>query len=433
MAGAHPARPAPHPRRGRGHARGVPGKKTRAATFAALLREAAGLPDGLDGDCLETDLAFLDNHTTDIPVSLPNSALFLAQAWQNLIAANELPVVADQMAADGGRLPAAGQSAPPDAWVTTIRSLRTRTRTPAEFAAQLPRCPVRQETLAGELRTPVFARLAAKAAAVVTAAVATAPEAPGAVRPVLASARTVTRTGYQATKVTGGSGWMTLLAGVLLAVIGVVLATQGMMAVGLTGSIIALVGALPDRSGRLGHPPRRPHRPRRHHRAGLPGAAHAALGAHRAVGQRQGQQQRLVPRDVLPWLRDSWWAGLAVLGGIIVLAVLLSLIPRRRPRRNRAPKGAGPPPVLPEHDSLLSGGQPADAAQAPVSEGRCAGGRSPCCARQRPPVRHGVRPGTIGFLARVTAGRSPAGRPEARSGYSLIMPAGRNVAVSPAL
>ena len=102
---------------------------------------------------------------------------------------------------------------------------------------------MRQETLAGELRTPAFARLAAKAAAVVTAAVATAPEAPGAVRPVLASARTVTRTGYQATRVTGGSGWKTLLAGVLLVVIGVVLATQQMMVVGLTGTIIALVGA----------------------------------------------------------------------------------------------------------------------------------------------------------------------------------------------
>src|SRR5262249_59840949 len=64
--------------------------RTRAATFAALLRQAAALPDGLDGDCLETDLAFLDDHAADIPVSLPRSALFLAQAWQNLIAAHEL-------------------------------------------------------------------------------------------------------------------------------------------------------------------------------------------------------------------------------------------------------------------------------------------------------------------------------------------------------
>ena len=96
-------------------------------------------------------------------------------------------------------------STPPDAWVTRVLNLRNTNAPPAEFARELPRCPVRQETLAGELRTPAFARLAAKAAAVVTAAVATAPEAPGAVRPVLSSARTVTRTGYQATKVTGAA------------------------------------------------------------------------------------------------------------------------------------------------------------------------------------------------------------------------------------
>ena len=134
-------------------------------------------------------------------------------------------------------------SAPPDAWVTRVLNLRNTSAPPADFARELPQCPVRQETLAGELRTPAFARLAAKAAAVVTAAVATAPEAPGAVRPVLTSARTITRTGYQATKVTGGSGWKTLVAGAVLAVIGIVMATQGMLAIGLTGVIVALVGA----------------------------------------------------------------------------------------------------------------------------------------------------------------------------------------------
>ena len=345
----------------------------RATTFAALLRKTVGLADGLDGDCLEKDLAFLDQHAADIPVSLPNSALFVAQAWQNLIAASELPAVADQMAADGGRLPpltdpglghdssqplwtkaadavrgmwhnaaimrrrpqAAG---PPDAWVTGVRRLENSNAAPAEFARTLPACPVRQETLAGELRTPAFARLAAKAAAVVTAAVAVAPEAPGAVRPVLASARTVTRTGYQATRVTGGSGWKTLLAGVLLVVIGVVLATQQMMVVGLTGTIIALVGAYLIALGAWGI-----------HR-GVLGALVAITALALPVlltlswvrtqlwGDGKDSTSGLVPRDVLPWLRTAWWGGLAVLGGIVLLAVLLSLIPRRRPPVNRATK-----------------------------------------------------------------------------------------------
>lgn len=363
----------------------------RATTFAALLRKTVGLADGLDGDCLEKDLAFLDQHAADIPVSLPNSALFLAQAWQNLIAASELPAVADQMAADGGRLPpltdpglghdssqplwtkAADavrgmwhnaaimrrrpQAAdPPDAWVTGVRRLENSNAAPAEFARALPACPVRQETLAGELRTPAFARLAAKAAAVVTAAVAVAPEAPGAVRPVLASARTVTRTGYQATRVTGGSGWKTLLAGVLLVVIGVVLATQQMMVVGLTGTIIALVGAYLIALGAWGI-----------HR-GVLGALVAITALAVPVlltlswvrtqlwGDGKDSTSGLVPRDVLPWLRTAWWGGLAVLGGIVLLAVLLSLIPRRRPPLNRATKrsiaastavGAAPRPPRP--------------------------------------------------------------------------------------
>jgi patatin-related protein len=352
----------------------------RAAAFAAKLREIAGLSEGLPGDCLAKDLAFLDQHTADIPVSLPNSALFLAQAWQNLIAANELPVIADRMVADSGRLPplvdphppqnpgmpaSAGQkqstwtnaadsarrawhgaaarhrlnqslSTPPDPWVTSMRDLSQQHATPEDFARQLLGCPVRQETLAGELRTPAFARLAAKAAAVTTSAVAVAPEAPGTVRPVLTSARTITRTGYVATKVTGGVGWKTLLAGVLLTVVGVLLATQGMIVVGLTGTIIALAGLYLIALGAWGI-----HRGVLGALTAITALAIPALLTLNWVrtklwGTKEDISSGLVPAHVLPWLRDSWWAGLAVLGGIILLAVLFSLIPRRRPRPNSA-------------------------------------------------------------------------------------------------
>jgi patatin-related protein len=255
----------------------------RAEKFANLLRESVGLADNPEGDCLAEDLAFLDDPDAVIPVSLPNSALFLAQAWQNLIAANELPTIAERILADSGRLPplidprkppittdnaAEGQprprvsarvrttwhnkannhrqnqplNGPPDVWATGVLNMRSANKESAAFARELPSCPVRQETLAGQVHTPAFARLATKAAAVATAAISSAPETPGAVRPVLASARTVTRTGYMATKVTGGSGWKTLLAGVVLAVIGGVLATQGLVVVGVTGTIVALVG-----------------------------------------------------------------------------------------------------------------------------------------------------------------------------------------------
>ena len=51
---------------------------------------------------------------------------------------------------------------------------------------------------------------------------------------------------------------------------------------------------------------------------------------------------------VLPWLRDNWWAGLALLGGIILLAVLLNLLPRNRAPRNsgqETPTAPQPPPA----------------------------------------------------------------------------------------
>lgn len=355
----------------------------RAKNFAALLRKTVGLPDNLEGDCLTKDLTFLDDPDAVIPVSLPNSALFLARAWHDLIAANELPTIAEQMIADSGRLPplidpskppitpgnpAAGQSRPPvsarvragwhkmvtrhrqnqpvngqpDPWATNVLTMKSEKRAPAEFAKQLPRCPVRGETLAGQLHTPAFARLAAKAAAVATAAMTAAPEVPGAVRPVLASARTVTRTGYMATKVTGGSGWKTLIAGVVLAVIGGVMATQGLIAIGLTGTIVALVGLYLIALGAWGI-----------HRGALGaliaittlalvGSLTLAWVRAQIWGTAHNASSGLVPRDVLPWLRSTWWGGLAIIGGFILLAALLGVLTRRKPKRNRAGQNPAP-------------------------------------------------------------------------------------------
>jgi patatin-related protein len=322
----------------------------RAASFAKALRDATGLPTGLSEDCLDQDLAFLDDHNAEVPVSLPNSSLFLAQAWQNLIAADELPAIGEQINTDNGHNPsltgtpaAAKQKPPPDRWATTVHNLQQQAAAPEEFARQLPWCPVRQETLAGELRTPAFAQTATKAAAVATAALTAAPEAPGAIRPVLTTARTVTRTGYMAAKVTGGTAWKILVAGVILALVGGVMATQGMMVVGLTGTIVALVGlylivlgAWELHRGVLG---------------ALVAVTVVALLASLTLhwtrfelwGTGKNINSGLVARDVLPWLSSTWWGGLAILGGIFLIGWLLSRIPRARPPRNRARQTTVPP------------------------------------------------------------------------------------------
>ena len=179
-----------------------------------------------------------------------------------------------------------------------------------------------------------------------------------------------------ARQVTAGAAWKTLLAGVLLAVVGGLMASQGMIAVGLTGTIIALVGLYLIALGAWGL-----------HR-GVLGALTAitalALVALLTLpwmrtelwGTGPDANRGLVPRDVLPWLRDSWWGGLAVLGGIILLAVLISLIPRRRPKPNRAAKrpaavpskaepGPPPPPADASGPTSAAGQAPAPAVTGP--------------------------------------------------------------------
>jgi hypothetical protein len=151
---------------------------------------------------------------------------------------------------------------------------------------------------------------------------------------MLTSARSVTRTGYLATKALGGNGGKTLLAGVVLAILGIVLATTGAVVIGLTGTVIALVGLYLIALGAWGI-----------HR-GLLGAliAFTALVAVGALtlpwvrtelwGTNGSSKDGLVPRDVMPWLRGNWWAGLVLLGGVLLLALLPSIWGRPRPPAN---------------------------------------------------------------------------------------------------
>ena len=149
-----------------------------------------------------------------------------------------------------------------------------------------------------------------------------------------------------ATKVTGGTAWKILVAGVILALVGGVMATQGMMVVGLTGTIVALVGLYLIVLGAW-----------ELHRGVLGAllavtivALLASLTLHwtrfELWGNGKNINSGLIPRDVLPWLSSTWWGGLAILGGIILIGVLLSRIPRARPPHNRAAQTPVPAPAV---------------------------------------------------------------------------------------
>jgi predicted acylesterase/phospholipase RssA len=338
----------------------------RPENFLQKLLPAVGMTavDSRTRASLLKDLEFLKGPEKGIPASLPNFALFLARAWQDLVAANELPIIARQMLADDGHLPAsitqgqpesdavaAGKPAsrssakpaaqarnskpavPPNRWAATVLEMRDSGASPGSMAAQLPACPVQNETLGGQLRTPAFARTASKAAAVATAALATAPETPPSIRPVLTSARTVTHTGYRATQVTGGNPLKMLIGGLVLAVIGGVLATQGMIIVGMTGTIIALAGLYLVALGAWGL-----------HR-GVLGAivgitALALIAALTLAWVRKflwgdgAKTAGWVPGHVIPWLRTTWWGGLTLLGGFLALAAIFGILMQLRARHD---------------------------------------------------------------------------------------------------
>jgi patatin-related protein len=297
----------------------------RPDKFLDALLKAVGLGEADDSTRagLRKSLQFLEDPTADIPVGLPDFALFIAQAWQQLIAAEELPVIAREILAGGA----------PDNWAVTVREM-DGVKPEQELARMLPNCPVRYETLRGQVGTPAFAQTATKAIAVATAAVAAAPEVPAPVKPVLAIARTVTRTGYRAAKITGGKPRIMFLLGLAAAIIGGVLATQGMIVIGVTGTAIALAGLylIVLSAWEIGR--------------GLLGALAgitvlAALASLTLAWVRRwlwgkGDQKDLtgwVPAHVLPWLSSTWWGGLAVVGGFLATAVIAGKAwPRRTAR-----------------------------------------------------------------------------------------------------
>lgn len=133
------------------------------------------------------------------------------------------------------------------------------------------------------------------------------------------------------------------LLGLAAAVIRGVLETHGMIIVGVTGTAIALAGLYPIVLSAWGIS------------RGLLNAlvgitVLAALASLTLAWVRKSlwgdanlKNLGWVPKHALPWLSSTWWGGLAIFGGIILLAALLSVLTHRKPRRESPV--AGPPPI----------------------------------------------------------------------------------------
>ena len=346
------------------------GKDAFRATLAAI---AGPIPDivlGADQNspgtplavAVDQELAFLDDDAVPVPVSLPATSLWVARALQELIAARELVAVASQMLRQPGRgdgswptdvLNAAGTAARATAAaqaavaaVADGRSPRAATKEvhaaaasqgqgaaavgdPAQVAALVRSNPVCRQTFADELGSPLLTKTVAKALAVAAAVIpAAVADPPSALTPLFSTLRTVTLTGYKAVNVTGTTPRRLVFVGVGLTAVGFVLASRQSTVLGFTGGVMMLVGLYLAVFGAWALK-----------RGVLSALAAVTVVAALVVaclpatrnwllGTAAKPNQGWVVRTVLPWLRNSWWGLLAVLGFVVVVSVAITYVGR---------------------------------------------------------------------------------------------------------
>ena len=187
----------------------VPPRK-RIDTFLGGLEALLGkAPASVRGE-----LGFLSKAEPAIP-----PALDALQSW----AGEQLAAAARQ----GPLRPAFGE-----AWVGRV-------------AATLSTCPIADETLSGEIGTPLFTRTVTQALAVATqAGTATSGKPPATLAPAISTARTVTTAAYLVTKGTGGGAKALIWLGLLALGVGIASMFVTIPIVGAAGLAVLFTGAI---------------------------------------------------------------------------------------------------------------------------------------------------------------------------------------------
>ncbi|WP_019064604.1 patatin-like protein [Streptomyces prunicolor] len=312
------------------------------------------------------ELEYLDDPALPVPAGLPLTSLWVAVRWQQWIAANELPTVAEHMLSTPATrhepwalevLSAAGSLDTALAAVQTAVSavknrkwspqqrklMRSAVRpgvvaTPAQapaatldealvLASKLATCPVPDETFAKELGQPLFTRTVSKALATATGALTGVKEPPASVRPFFSSARTVTMAGYRAAGLTSGSPLLLTIAGVLCSAVAIWVMSGEDTLLGLTAAVLLAVGCLLFGLGAWGVSRRLfPTVLALLLTAGIVAAATVKRDDLFGKTTNPGAEKDVgwVGDNVLPWLQESPSHPLIVLGGLIVLSVLIS-------------------------------------------------------------------------------------------------------------
>jgi patatin-related protein len=283
-----------------------------------------------DKDALLEELAFLDDRTREMPQSIPNTAMWLAQPWQQRILDDELGGLAEAVLD-----PQPGKK--PDwsptrsrTWAGEVLAARQRAEETgsAGYYALLNTNPVAHETFSSDKGSPLMARTITKAAATATAALGSVRQLPSVLKPPVATVRTIALGGFRVVSSTKGIASRAIITGAVLLVLGVALAVMSSTTIGAWGLLLAGVGGYALVLGTWQ----------------LSGRTLFALisfmlllavlavasgwGRHWLFGTDR-EHSGWVGAHVY-WLGAQWWHPLVVIGGI---AVAVTLVGAANPRR----------------------------------------------------------------------------------------------------
>jgi hypothetical protein len=191
------------------------------------------------------ELAYLNDETTRMPVSLPKLSTWLAGVFQHHIAAEELPTLAEELRVDSTEGRRIGPAAEQRTWLRNFDAWKHAGEMPEGLAVLLDGCPVASETLEEEARsrTPLFLRTVTRAAAVATAAGTGIKDPPRSLRPTFSTARAVTLTAYAAAERTSGKRGIMVAAGLGLLAGGALAMLTHITVLGFSGLLAFITGA----------------------------------------------------------------------------------------------------------------------------------------------------------------------------------------------
>ncbi|OBK35654.1 hypothetical protein A5658_08665 [Mycobacterium sp. 1245111.1] len=278
----------------------------------------------LNQQTLLDELEFLEDSKAPIPSSIPNTSLWLAQAWQQRVVDEELSVLAKTVL-EPHHQPQPDWS--PTRTRTWARDVVAAVRPEAKYEL-LKKNPVPCETLLTDKGSPLMARTITKAAATASAAIGSISGIPSVVKPPLATLRTLTLSGYRVTSTTKGIARRSIIVGAVLLITGVAFAIQSFAIFGITGLAMAGLGAYLLVLGTWQWSSRLLFALLSFTIVGAVLSLATPLVSTRLFGAED--HPGLLGRNVY-WLGTQWWHPLAAVGALVVaVAALGAANPRRK-------------------------------------------------------------------------------------------------------